>query len=1333
LCGISYFQIADPKKSISIMVNFTLLLIFFVIALVSELQAQVQPPSITSGVSFQWDGPQPTPFSPANLVSITVDDKVFDQFSLPDRYELTRLGVNGHNQNRFIENGVIIETASDSPTWNSSALAAFSSSNLNFKFESEGNGRNFCSDFDLALTTDAQVQSLYYDNLQIVNQDALIAITTRNGNRCIYIEVIGLEHLGGPETVLARFFARPGPSIFGDAFGPPAVGADYWRSGRVNSNDGNIGVALFKLDDLAPLGSYITGIRYSGASNNHGDGKVFLIRTSSIDLSVEKEVNNPLPNRGDMITITTTATNNGPLDAIGVQVTESLGSGYIVVNANASAGSYNSFTGIWNIGSLAYNQSAVLNIQVIVDETGDYFSTAEITPVLNDPNLENNNASISAKPASVIEANDLGIVTTANNANAGNILSNDFINGDAITISDVNITSVSSSNPSITIDIDSGDIVVGTVPSGIYTIEYTICEEGTGTPNSNCASAVVTVEVQNAIQANEDLIYSVENNPLAGNIFLDNGNGEDLINGEPITIDQINITSVTSPNPLISIDLESGNISVAEVAVGTYTLEYTICENGTDPINSNCSTTTITLVIQQKAIEALDDFLNSAANNPNAGNILQDNGNGEDLLGGEPASIENINITTVIPSNPLVTIDSTTGKVSVGNVNSGLYTIAYTICEVGTDPADSNCSTATVTVEVLNLILASDDTVSSSANNPNAGNVLEDNGNGADTFNGSPATLEQVQITSVTPSDPEVTVDPASGNITVGNISSGPYTITYTMCEVGTDPGDSNCSTATVVVEVKNNIIAKDDTINSTANNPNAGNVLEDNGSGADTFNGVPATLVHVNIASVSPSDTEVTVDPASGIISIGNVSGGSYEIQYTICENGADPSNCATANVTVIVENNVIMIEANDDEVQGVPGTSGIKNVLNVLSNDRLNGALVNPEDVVLLVSGSQVMNPVPFIDSDNNPKPNVVLNSDGSVDVGSNTSSGTYVLVYSVCSASDPGICDAATVTVVVTVSSIVANDDNYGPYNGITGATFGNILENDSINGLAVNPSEVILAYISGNPELILNEDGSITLAPKSPSGEYMLIYSICEVLDPDNCDFAFVTVEAIGEVDLAIEKTSNRIAIWGLEAFDYFIRVSNISVADATNVVVEDLLPEGVVFEAQEVISSLSNIEFNFEEQGNRLVWRLSVLPANASIDIRLSVLAENNNGTRPQVIINNVTVAAEELEVNMSNNMSTAINEINPFFIPNVITPNGNGFNDSFEIVGINKFVKNDLVIFNRYGDHIFQADNYGNNWDAAGQVAGTYFYIFRGEDRQGRKQEFKGWIQVIKN
>jgi gliding motility-associated-like protein/uncharacterized repeat protein (TIGR01451 family) len=285
----------------------------------------------------------------------------------------------------------------------------------------------------------------------------------------------------------------------------------------------------------------------------------------------------------------------------------------------------------------------------------------------------------------------------------------------------------------------------------------------------------------------------------------------------------------------------------------------------------------------------------------------------------------------------------------------------------------------------------------------------------------------------------------------------------------------------------------------------------------------------------------------------------------------------------------------------------------------------------------------------------------------------------------------------------------------------------LENDLINGVPVKPSEVILTFQSSNEELKLNEDGSITLAPNTPSGEYLLIYSICQLSDPNNCDFAFVTVIVETVMDIAIEKTSKGVELWGGDAFDYFIKATNTGTENLSDVLIEDFLPDGLSFESQEVTFTIPDLQVTFEQEASRLRWTLPSLPVGAGIDIRLSVLAANLMDASPKVIINNVTVVSGELAKDASDT-----NSLNPFFIPNVITPNGNGSNDTFEIVGINKFIKNDIVIFNRYGDHVFESENYANDWDASGHMAGTYFYIFRGEDRQGRKQEFKGWLQVIK-
>ena len=63
-------------------------------------------------------------------------------------------------------------------------------------------------------------------------------------------------------------------------------------------------------------------------------------------------------------------------------------------------------------------------------------------------------------------------------------------------------------------------------------------------------------------------------------------------------------------------------------------------------------------------------------------------------------------------------------------------------------------------------------------------------------------------------------------------------------------------------------------------------------------------------------------------------------------------------------------------------------------------------------------------------------------------------------------------------------------------------------------------------------------------------------------------------------------------------------------------------------------------------------------------------------------------------------------------IPNVITPNGDGYNDQFMISGIENCEQTKLIIKNRSGATILQVSNYANNWDGNNLPTGTYYYQF---------------------
>ncbi|MEI6347475.1 MAG: gliding motility-associated C-terminal domain-containing protein [Bacteroidota bacterium] len=69
-------------------------------------------------------------------------------------------------------------------------------------------------------------------------------------------------------------------------------------------------------------------------------------------------------------------------------------------------------------------------------------------------------------------------------------------------------------------------------------------------------------------------------------------------------------------------------------------------------------------------------------------------------------------------------------------------------------------------------------------------------------------------------------------------------------------------------------------------------------------------------------------------------------------------------------------------------------------------------------------------------------------------------------------------------------------------------------------------------------------------------------------------------------------------------------------------------------------------------------------------------------------------------------------------IPNVITPNGDGANDFFEIKGLEDVPGKNIYIFNRWGRKVFESPDYQNNWNAPGLEDGVYFYTL--------------WIDVLK-
>lgn len=81
-----------------------------------------------------------------------------------------------------------------------------------------------------------------------------------------------------------------------------------------------------------------------------------------------------------------------------------------------------------------------------------------------------------------------------------------------------------------------------------------------------------------------------------------------------------------------------------------------------------------------------------------------------------------------------------------------------------------------------------------------------------------------------------------------------------------------------------------------------------------------------------------------------------------------------------------------------------------------------------------------------------------------------------------------------------------------------------------------------------------------------------------------------------------------------------------------------------------------------------------------------------------------------------------------------LTPNGDDRNDKWTIDGINKYPKNRVSIFTRWGEKVWETNDYDNRinvWEGNNQkgkplVAGTYYYVVEVPDMPAQK----GWVEL---
>jgi large repetitive protein len=458
-------------------------------------------------------------------------------------------------------------------------------------------------------------------------------------------------------------------------------------------------------------------------------------------LAVVVAVDDATPNVGDAITFTVTVTNNGPDDANGVVLLNSLPAGLTVTGDSAEQGTFAGGNGIWSVGTLPEGQTTTLTITATVATNAPVAETTSVQASDEyDPDTSDNTASVDITP----QLADLALSASVDAAtpNVGDTVTYTITlanNGpdDATGVSigaelPAGLTFVSATPGAGTYDALSGTWTVGTVgteapitleivaqvasaaPSTLN-VSVAHADQDDTTPGNNTASVTVTPQ-----QADLSLAASVSDaSPTLGEaitftITLSNA-GPDNATGAQIAIPlPTGLSFVSSDAGAGSYDPTTGLWTVGTVAPGepiVLTLTATAVGGLSSTVNTSISHSdqydpmsagnSVSLnITPQQADLALTATVDDAT--PNVGDdvtltLTLSDGGPDDASGVRVDAALPDGLTFVSADPAAGSYDPETGTWNVGDVDTGTpiaMTIVAEVTDIGTLTATASVAQA---------------------------------------------------------------------------------------------------------------------------------------------------------------------------------------------------------------------------------------------------------------------------------------------------------------------------------------------------------------------------------------------------------------------------------------------------------------------------------------------------------------------------------------------------------------------------------------------------------------------------------------------------------------
>ncbi|MBP2833997.1 DUF11 domain-containing protein, partial [Aquimarina sp. U1-2] len=996
------------------------------------------------------------------------------------------------------------------------------------------------------------------------------------------------------------------------------------------------------------------------------------------DLSLTKRVvdNDITPFTGTEITFEIRVTNDGPGIATGVEVTDLLPDGYDFILYSSTAGVYNEGSGEWTIGTIPSGDTESLLIDVLVNETGNYTNVAEVTA------------------ATILDPD-----STPNN----NILAEDDQDEEVVT-------------PRLTprIDLELQKEVTNETPNVGENIDFIITVENKGP--SDATGVVVTDLLASGYEYVSTPEISVGTyEPLNGSWTIG-----DIPNGITRTL---RITARVLPDGVYT--------NVAEVTGANENDINSTPANNDDTENDQDKVEPVPLGVSDLGVtKAVDNTTPRVGDNVQFTILLQNFG---------PSSDRDIIITDLLPTGyTFVSYEATAG---VYDNTSGIWTVNRTLVErdverltitATVNPSgtytnivdinssenfarDSNTSNNDDRIDVTPVSVA-DVSLEKTVNNLNP-DVTDTIIFTLTVANDGPSEATGVVVTDVIPSGFNWISDTSAGayNVgnglwTIGNLAAGTSATIDITVSINTLGNYTNTAEVTAVNELDPDSV------------PGNGDLSEDDQDEIQVF---PRVITDISVTKVAD-----ILNPEVG-----------DQITFTITTTNDGPSDATGVVVEDILASGYRFESATPSVGTYDPtiGSWNIGNLVNATTATLTITATVLPTGSY---SNTAELIALDTFDPDSSPDNNVDAEDDQAT-VNPVASGLADLSLEKVVSNTTPLVGESVEFTVNITnsgdsdatgveIRDLLPDGFTFESYVATAGL-YDNTTGIWSINGTILNgttESLIMLVVVnepSGDDNEYTNIAEIIRADQADPDSNVNSGFAVDDLSDgvPDDDEASVVVTPQF--IDILVNKSvSPTTATIGQEVIFTITVTNNSASIEATNLQIEEVLPGGYRF----VASTASNGEYNAING----LWTMMSIAASETetLTITAEVLDVNDYLNRASLF------AVDQFDIDVNNNVGEAVIETQCLTVFNEFSPNNDGVNDAFTIDCISRYPDNRLEIYNRWGNIVYEKDNYDNSWDGTSNgraviyvedklPVGTYYYIL---DLGDGSEPRAGWIYL---